>query len=164
MPIEVLSIKNFNLQGEPKENGKNLTDFQAQTMVEAVIKSAAKQKSPPGLPYKYVKDTVGDEGPQIDKFFKKVVTDEIKPGRLLAETTGKDRKVIQELFGKIEDPRFSIYNSMTKLSAIARKNELFEKLAKQDEAIKKTVTYARNLCPNIEWSCEDAGRSNLDYL
>ena len=32
------------------------------------------------------------------------------------------------------------------------------------EAIKKTVTYARNLCPNIEWSCEDAGRSNLDYL
>ena len=29
---------------------------------------------------------------------------------------------------------------MTKLSAIARKNELFERLAKQDEAIKKTVT------------------------
>jgi hypothetical protein len=29
---------------------------------------------------------------------------------------------------------------MTKLSAIARKNELFDRLAKQDEAIKKTVT------------------------
>ena len=123
-----------------KENGKKLTDFQAQTMVETVIKSAAKQTSPPGLPYKYIKDTVADEGLQVDKFFKKVVTDEIKPGRLLAETTGKDRKVIQKLFGKIEDPRFSIYNSMTKLSAIARKNELFEKLAKQDKAIKKTVT------------------------
>ena len=122
-----------------KENGRNLTDFQAQTMVDTVVKSAAKQKSPPGLPFKYVKDTVGDEGPQIDKFFKKVVTDEIKPERLLAETAGKDRKVIEELFGKIEDPRFSIYNSMTKLSAIARKNELFEKLAKQDEAIKKAA-------------------------
>ena len=123
-----------------KENGRNLTDFQAQTMVDTVVKSAAKQKSPPGLPYKYVKDTVADEGPQIDKFFKKVVTDEIRPERLLAETSGKDRKVIEELFGKIEDPRFSIYNSMTKLSAIARKNELFENLAKQDEAIKKAAT------------------------
>ena len=26
MPIEVLSIKNFNLQGEPKENGKNFVE------------------------------------------------------------------------------------------------------------------------------------------
>ena len=32
------------------------------------------------------------------------------------------------------------------------------------EAIKQTVTHARNLCPNIEWSCEDGGRSNLDFL
>ena len=32
------------------------------------------------------------------------------------------------------------------------------------EAIKQTVTHARNLCDNIEWSCEDAGRSNLTYL
>ena len=32
------------------------------------------------------------------------------------------------------------------------------------EAIKQTVTYARNLCPNIEWSCEDAGRSEINFL
>jgi 2-isopropylmalate synthase len=32
------------------------------------------------------------------------------------------------------------------------------------EIIKKTVTYARNLCSDIEWSPEDAGRSNLDFL
>ena len=108
---------------------KQLTDFQAQSMVETVIKSAQKTKQPPGLPFKYVKDTAADEGPEIDKFFKNVVTDQIKPARLLAETKGKDRKAIQELFGKIEDPRFSIYNSMTKLSAIARKNELFERIA-----------------------------------
>jgi len=122
------------------KNGKQLSDFQAQTMVDTVIKSAQKQKQTPGLPFKYVKDTAADEGPEIDKFFKNVVTDKIKPERLLAETKGKDRKAIQELFGKIEDPRFSIYNSMTKLSAIARKNELFENIAKNDEAIKRTVT------------------------
>ena len=32
------------------------------------------------------------------------------------------------------------------------------------DSIKHTVTFARNLCPNIEWSCEDGGRSNLDFL
>jgi hypothetical protein len=122
------------------KNGKQLSDFQAKTMVETVVKSAQKQKSGPELPFKYVDDTAADEGPEIDKFFKNVVTDQIKPARLLAETKGKDRKAIQELFGKIEDPRFSIYNSMTKLSSIARKNELFDRIAKQDDAIKKTVT------------------------
>ena len=32
------------------------------------------------------------------------------------------------------------------------------------ELIKQTVKYARNLCENIEWSCEDGGRSNLEFL
>jgi len=32
------------------------------------------------------------------------------------------------------------------------------------ESIKHTVSHARNLCDNIEWSCEDGGRSNLDFL
>ena len=123
-----------------KENGKNLTDFQAQSMVDSVIKSAKNQKAPPGLPIKFAKGTLAEEGPQIDKFFKRVVTDDIKPERLLAETPLKDRGHIKKLFGEIEDPRFSIYNSMTKLSNIARKNELFENIAKQDDAIKKAAT------------------------
>jgi len=122
------------------KNGKKITDFQAETMVNTVIKSAQKQKGPPGLPFKYVDDTAADEGPELDKFFKNILTDQISPTRILAETKGKDKATIQALFGKIEDPRFSIYNSMTKLSAIARKNELFERLAKQDEAVQKAVT------------------------
>ena len=32
------------------------------------------------------------------------------------------------------------------------------------EAIKQTVSHARNLCSNVEWSCEDAGRSDLEFL
>jgi hypothetical protein len=122
------------------KNGKKITDFQAETMVNTVIKSAQKQKGPPGLPFKYVDDTAADEGPELDKFFKNILTDQISPTRILAETKGKDKATIQALFGKIEDPRFSIYNSMTKLSSIARKNELFERLAKQDEAVQKAVT------------------------
>src|SRR6056300_44473 len=42
------------------------------------------------------------------------------------------------------------------------------KLMKTEEevldSIKHTVSHARNLCDNIEWSCEDGGRSNLDFL
>ena len=37
----------------------------------------------------------------------------------------------------------------------------------QDQVIDKitsSVKYARNLCSNIEWSCEDGGRSELDFL
>ena len=32
------------------------------------------------------------------------------------------------------------------------------------ESIEKTVMHARNLCDNIEWSCEDGGRSELEFL
>ena len=32
------------------------------------------------------------------------------------------------------------------------------------EKIKDSVSFARNLCSNIEWSCEDGGRSSIDFL
>ena len=32
------------------------------------------------------------------------------------------------------------------------------------DRIKDSVSFARNLCPNIEWSCEDGGRSSIDFL
>jgi hypothetical protein len=121
-----------------RENRKPITDFQANTMVENVVKSAQKQKNAPSLPFKYAKNTAEDT--EMDKLFKNIVTDQVSPSRLLAEFKGSDKKVLQKLFGKIEDPRFSVYNSMTKLSTIARKNELFEKLAQQDLAIKRAVT------------------------
>ena len=42
------------------------------------------------------------------------------------------------------------------------------KLMKTEEevldSIKHTVSHARNLCDNIEWSCEDGGRSKLEFL
>ena len=32
------------------------------------------------------------------------------------------------------------------------------------DKIKDSVSFARNLCPNIEWSCEDGGRSSVEFL
>ena len=49
-------------------------------------------------------------------------------------------------------------------SPIHMKYKLMKTESEVLEVIKETVTYARNLCPNIEWSCEDGGRSNLDFL
>jgi 2-isopropylmalate synthase len=32
------------------------------------------------------------------------------------------------------------------------------------ESINTSVSFARNLCPNVEWSCEDGGRSSIEFL
>ena len=32
------------------------------------------------------------------------------------------------------------------------------------EAIKQNVTYARNFTDDVEWSCEDGTRTDMDYI
>ena len=32
------------------------------------------------------------------------------------------------------------------------------------EAIKESVTYARNFTDDVEWSCEDGTRTDMDYM
>ncbi|MDC0194695.1 2-isopropylmalate synthase [Alphaproteobacteria bacterium] len=49
-------------------------------------------------------------------------------------------------------------------SPIHMKYKLMKSESEVLDSIKQTVTYARNLCSNVEWSCEDGGRSNLDFL
>ena len=49
-------------------------------------------------------------------------------------------------------------------SPLHMKYKLKKKESEVLEAIKQTVSHARNLCSNVEWSCEDAGRSNIDFL
>jgi 2-isopropylmalate synthase len=60
-----------------------------------------------------------------------------------------------------ESPRIHTFIAT---SPIHMKYKLMKSEDEVLELIKQTVTYARNLCPNIEWSCEDGGRSNLDFL
>ena len=49
-------------------------------------------------------------------------------------------------------------------SPIHMKYKLMKTEVEVLESIKHTVSHARNLCDNIEWSCEDGGRSNLEFL
>ena len=60
-----------------------------------------------------------------------------------------------------ESPRIHTFIAT---SPIHMKYKLMKNESEVLDSIKNTVSYARNLCSNIEWSCEDAGRSNLDFL
>ena len=75
------------------------------------------------------------------KYFKQIVTRDIGDQEI-SQVIGEGSKVFREYFGKMQDPRFSIYNGMTKLSGVARKNELLERLLQNDAAVKAAATDA----------------------
>jgi hypothetical protein len=116
-----------------------LTDMEADTLVNNVLKNAVEAKTPKQLPFtKYVNLTPGSDDITTKKFFKQVVERDID-GKNITEVIGEGSKVFRDLFGKIEDPRFAIYNGMARLSGVARRNELLENLARNDDQIKSAV-------------------------
>jgi len=122
---------------DPVKNA--LTDQEADTLVNNVLKNAVEAKSPKQLPFtKYINLTPGSDDVTSKKFFKQVVERDIN-GQKMSQVVGEGSKVFRELFGKMEDPRFSVYNGMARLSSVARRNELLENLAKNDEKVKRDV-------------------------
>src|SRR5210317_967928 len=122
----------------PAKNG--LTDMEADTLVNNVLKNAVESKSPKQLPFtKYINLTPGSDDITTKKFFKKLLTKDIN-GQKMDQVVGEGSKVFRELYGKIEDPRFAIYNGMARLSGVARRNELLENLAKNDDQVKSAVS------------------------
>jgi len=122
---------------DPVKNA--LTDQEADTLVNNVLKNAVESKSPKQLPFtKYINLTPGSDDVTTKKYFKQVVERDIN-GKTVDQVVGEGSKVFRELFGKIEDPRFSVYNGMARLSGVARRNELLEGLARNDEAVKRAV-------------------------
>jgi len=125
---------------DPTKN--TLTDLEADTLVNNLYKSALNQKTPGRLPFfKYINLTPMADNVSTRKYFKQIVTRDIGDQQV-SEVVGEGSKVFREYFGKMEDPRFSIYNGMTKLSGVARKNELLERLLQNDAAVKAAVTDA----------------------
>ena len=49
-------------------------------------------------------------------------------------------------------------------SPVHMKYKLKKSSSEVIEAIKSSVSHARNLCDNVEWSCEDGGRSDVEFL
>ena len=98
----------------------NSTDYyeKAKFLVDDIINQAQVKKKPGGLP-----DVTYQDGTAMSK--KK--TFEGIPGR--------GSKVFRELFGEIQDPRYSIFNAMTNLSAVARTATYFDDVAAQNRKV-----------------------------
>ena len=60
-------------------------------------------------------------------------------------------------------PRFRIHTFIS-TSPLHMKHKLNKTPEQVLEAIKESVTYARNLTDDVEWSCEDGTRTNIDYM
>ena len=119
-----------------QKNGQELTDLDAEQIVNNLLKTVPKNQVPGELPFfKYIDLTPLAEKPYAKKAFQRVVEKDIS-GETISEVIGPGSKIFRDLFGEIKDPRYSIYNAMTKLSGVARKNQLFDELAtKNDELI-----------------------------
>ena len=90
----------------------------AKFLVDDIINQVQVKKKPTGLPdIKYV------DGTSMAKTKK------------FGEGAGRGSKVFRQLFGEIEDPRYSIFNAMTNLSAVARTATYLEDIATQNRLV-----------------------------
>ena len=90
----------------------------AKFLVDDIINQVQIKKKPAGLPdIKYV------DGTSMGKTKK------------FGEGAGRGSKVFRQLFGEIEDPRYSIFNAMTNLSAVARTATYLEDIATQNRLV-----------------------------
>ena len=90
----------------------------AKFLVDDIINQVQIKKKPAGLPdIKYV------DGTSMSKTKK------------FSEGAGRGSKIFRQLFGEIEDPRYSIFNAMTNLSAVARTATYLEDIATQNRLV-----------------------------
>ena len=118
------------------KNKNPITDLEAEQIVNDLIKTVPKNISPGELPYfKYLDLTPAAETSLVKKTFQREVEKEIG-GETIKEVIGPGSKIFRDLFGEIKDPRYSIYNAMTKLSGVARKNQFFEEMADVNNSLR----------------------------
>ncbi len=113
---------------------------QAKNIVDDIINQVSKNKKPGVLPD--IKYTDGTMLGQKTKSFEKLA--------------GKGSKVLRELFGEVEDPRFSIFNSMTNLSTVARTSIYFD-----DISLKNTEIQQKG-GRGFFWDTEEAGKAAVN--
>ena len=123
--------------------GKELSDAAAQQEVLKVYNSA-------GLEQGFKLNSKSDPYFQVPDFFlgKSAADDALKVNdSRLAEMTGVQKQVIEDLFGKGNDAFQTILNGTNKLSGIVRRNEYFDNLLNTSNELRaagKTPTFANS--------------------
>ena len=116
-----------------RQNGKPITEQQAEYYVNRLIKTAQ-------LPKGFKMDKPSDVVFQIPDFFagKTVLDDAItsKGYANMANLPANAQKVIKELLGQQKNPMQTILAGTSRLSLITRRNEFFDDLVKQSDADK----------------------------
>ena len=125
---------------DPKGKGLNLQE--SRMIVNNILDEVPKRKPKGGeLPsFKYPELTQGSDAKELTKTFARTV----KGGRYFKDlgdktptVIGKGSKAFRELFGEIDDPRYSVFNGITNLSAIARTNQYLLDIATKNDALLK---------------------------
>jgi hypothetical protein len=116
-----------------KQNGKTITDGQAEYYVNRLVKTAQ-------LPKGFKMDKASDVVFKIPDFFVgKTVLDDAVSGKGYANMVNLPKEaqsVIKELLGEQKNPMQTILAGTSRLSLVTRRNEFFDDLVKQSEADK----------------------------
>ena len=124
------------------KNKNPITELEAEGMVNDIIKGVRKMNpgkdTLPTFAYQDLSSSAKD--PFALKTFAQTIEKKLPGGKKELKIIGKGSKAFRELFGEIEDVRHSIFEGMNRLSAIARKNQLFDEILDVDDAIKAKAT------------------------
>ena len=124
------------------KNKNPITELEAEGMVNDIIKGVRKMNpgkdTLPTFAYQDLSSSAKD--PFALKTFAQTIEKKLPGGKKELKIIGKGSKAFRELFGEIEDVRHSIFEGMNRLSAIARKNQLFDEILDVDDAMKAKAT------------------------
>tara|TARA_E500000318_G_scaffold44378_1_gene41965 strand:+ start:3021 stop:7016 length:3996 start_codon:yes stop_codon:yes gene_type:complete len=123
------------------KNKNPITEQQAENMVTEILEQAKQYNPKTKLPtFTYENLTAGADSPENVKTFARTLKRDLPEGGEELKVIGKGSKIFRELFGEIDDARYSIYEGIGRLSAVARKNQLFDEILDVDEALKAART------------------------
>jgi hypothetical protein len=115
------------------QNGKPITDEQANYFVDRLVKTAR-------LPKGFRMDKPSDPIFQIPDFFvgKTVLDDAVtdKGFASLSSLPAENKKIIEELLGKTKNPMQTILGGTARLSLITRRNQFFQDLVSKSDELK----------------------------
>ena len=122
------------------KNKNPISDEEAEQLVNNILDQAHQYNPKSKLPtFRYENLTAGADTPENIKTFARTLEVNLPDGSKELKVIGKGSKAFRELFGEIEDARYSIFEGVNRLSTIARKNQLFDDILDTDEAMKAAV-------------------------